>query len=61
VRILRFKRFLSLCSIFGIGLVLFDNATPNDPKFAVKVRPYRHEPDMFYVNERAKMIEHELF
>jgi hypothetical protein len=54
-------RLDALCSIFGIGLVLFDNATPNDPKFAVKVRPNRHEPDTFYVNERAKMIANELF
>jgi len=55
------NRLDALCSIFGIGLVLFDNATPNDPKFAVKVRPNRHEPDTFYVNERAKMIANELF
>jgi len=54
-------RLVALCSIFGIGLALFDNATPNDPKFTVRVRPNRHDPDMFYVNERAKMIEHELF
>lgn len=54
-------RLDALCSIFGIGLVLFDNNAPVDPKFAVRVRPNRHDPDMFYVNERAKLIEHELF
>jgi len=51
----------SLCLIFGIGLVLFDNTKPDDPKFEIRVRPIRHEPDMFYVNNYMKMVEKDLF
>jgi len=51
----------ALCLIFGIGLVLFDNSNPNDPQFEIRVRPLRHEPDMFYVNKYMKMIEKELW
>ena len=55
------SRLDSLCLIFGIGLVLFDNTKPGDPKFEIRVRPIRHEPDMFYVNYYMKMVEKELF
>jgi len=55
------SRLDSLCLIFGIGLVLFDNTKPDDPKFEIRVRPIRHEPDMFYVNYYMKMVEKELF
>ncbi|MEM3043634.1 MAG: hypothetical protein QXD84_08875 [Thermoplasmata archaeon] len=51
----------SLCLIFGLGLVLFDSNNPSDPKFEIRVRPVKHEPDMFYVNNNIKMIERELF
>ncbi len=51
----------ALCLIFGIGLVLFDSNNPNDPQFEIRVRPLRHEPDMFYVNKYMKLIEKELF
>jgi len=51
----------ALCLIFGIGLVLFDNSDVNDPKFEIRVRPIRHEPDMFYVNHYMKMVEKDLF
>ncbi len=51
----------SLCLIFGIGLVLLDNSNVNDPKFEIRVRPLKHEPDMFYVNKYMKLIEKELF
>ncbi|CAD7768349.1 ATP-binding protein [Candidatus Methanoperedenaceae archaeon GB37] len=51
----------ALCLIFGIGLVLFDNSNPNDPQFEIRVRPLRHEPDMFYVNKYMKLIERELW
>jgi len=49
----------ALCLIFGIGLVLFDNSNPNE--FEIRVRPLRHEPDMFYVNKYMKLIERELW
>jgi hypothetical protein len=51
----------ALCLIFGIGLVLFDNSNVNEPQFEIRVRPVRHEPDMFYVNQYMKLIEKELF
>lgn len=51
----------ALCMIFGIGLVLFDNSNPKDPQFEIRVRPLRHEPDMFYVNKYMKLIEKELW
>jgi len=51
----------ALCLIFGIGLVLFDNSNPNDPQFEIRVRPLKHEPDMFYVNKYMKLIEKELW
>jgi hypothetical protein len=55
------SRLDSLCLIFGIGLVLFDNTNPSDPKFEIRVRPVKHEPDIFYVNYYMKMVEKELF
>jgi hypothetical protein len=51
----------ALCLIFGIGLILFDSSNVNDPQFEIRVRPIRHEPDMFYVNKYMKLIEKELF
>lgn len=51
----------ALCQVFGIGLVLFDNHRPDEPDFQIRVRPQRHEPDMFYVNKYMKYIENELF
>lgn len=54
-------RLDSLARIFGIGLILFDASSPNDPKFEIRARAARHEPDMFYVNRCMKRIEDELF
>lgn len=54
-------RIDTLSSIFGIGLVLFDNSNVSDPKFEIRVRPTKHEPDMFYMNKYMKIIEKELF
>ncbi len=51
----------ALCLIFGIGLVLFDNSNVTDPHFGIRVRPMKHEPDMFYANKYMKLIEKELF
>ena len=55
------SRLDALCLIFGIGLVLFDNKNVTTPKFEIRVRPLKHEPDMFYVNKYIKLIEKELF
>lgn len=51
----------ALCLIFGIGLVLFDSNDVDNPRFEIRVRPVKHEPDMFYVNKYMKLIERELF
>lgn len=55
------SRIDSLCMIFGIGLVLFDSSNVTSPQFEMKVRPFRQEPDIFYVNKYLKLIEKELF
>jgi len=54
-------RMNALCMLYGIGLVLFDNASPKDPKFDIQMRAIKHEPDMFYVNKYLVTIEDELF
>jgi len=55
------SRIESLCLIFGIGLILFDSTSIENPQFEIRVRPLKHEPDMFYVNKYMRMIETELF
>lgn len=55
------SRLDALCLIFGIGLVLFNNQKPDDPGFDIRVRPLKHEPDMFYVNKYMKLVERELW
>ena len=54
-------RLDALCQIFGIGLVLFDSDSPDDPKFTIRVRPRYQQPDLFYANRYMKLIEAELF
>ncbi|MFH1710454.1 MAG: hypothetical protein ABH860_05260 [bacterium] len=55
------SRLDALCLIFGIGLVLFNNGDVKDPRFEIRVRPLKQEPDMFYVNKYMKLVESELF
>lgn len=55
------SRIESLCLIFGIGLILFDSTNTENPQFEIRVRPSKHEPDMFYVNKYMRIIENELF
>ncbi len=33
----------------------------DDPGFDIRVRPLKHEPDMFYVNKYMKLVEKELW
>jgi hypothetical protein len=40
-----------LCFLFGIGLVLFDNANPNVPNYQLKNRAQRGDPDNYYLNK----------
>ena len=55
------SRLDSLCQIFGIGLILFDASSSEDPKFEVRTRPRKHEPDTHYTNRYMKIIESTLF
>ena len=54
-------RIDALCLIFGIGLILFKRNDSKIPQFEIRVRPSKHEPDMFFVNQYMKLIEDELF
>lgn len=54
-------RLDALCQVFGIGFVLFDSQNPEDPAFAIRVRPRMQQPDLFYTNKYMKYIEAELF
>lgn len=54
------ERLESLCMIFGIGLIFFDSTNTETPQFEIRVRPLKHEPDMYYVNKYMKSVE-ELF
>ena len=51
------ERLESLCMIFGIGLIFFDSVNTETPQFEIRVRPLKHEPDMYYVNRYMKMVE----
>lgn len=55
------SRLNSLCQGYGIGLVLFDTNSPENPGFTILVRPRKHDPDMFYTNKYLKVIEDRLF
>ena len=54
-------RLDALGRIFGIGLILMDVGDPKLPRFEIRVRATKHEPDMFYVNRYMRLIEDELF
>jgi len=54
-------RLDTLCRQFGIGLILFDNKNSEDPKFEIRARAIKNEPDMFFVNKNLKLIEDKLF
>jgi len=54
-------RLDALCRIFGVGLILANRNSPENPRFEIRVRATKHEPDMFYVNKYMKLIEDELF
>ena len=53
-------RLDALCTIFGIGLILFDASQPTSPDFQIRVRAHRHEPDAFYVNQNVRVIADQL-
>jgi hypothetical protein len=51
----------SLCQINGIGLVFLDKTNAQTPRFQVRVRAVRHEPDLFYTNRNMRLVEELLF
>lgn len=55
------SRIDALCLIFGIGLIFFDSSNSKEPRFEIRGRPSKHEPDMFYVNKYLRLIEDILF
>ena len=46
----------SLCTTFGIGLVIFDFESPLKPAFELRNKASRHEPDVFYLNQFGTKI-----
>ncbi|AIZ56628.1 hypothetical protein Mpt1_c07450 [Candidatus Methanoplasma termitum] len=55
------SRLDTLCMHFGLGLILFNCHSPEDPDFQIRVRAIKHDPDMFWVNKNLKIIEDKLF
>ncbi len=53
-------RLDALCTIFGIGLILFDTTQPDNPAFQIRVRAAKHEPNAFYINQNIKLIADQL-
>jgi len=50
------SRVESLCSRFGIGLILFDKNNYQNPNFEIRTRALKNEPDYFYVNEYLRRL-----
>ena len=55
------SRLDSLCQVFGLGFVLFDAESVDDPRFEIRVRPKKQDPDIHYTNKYMREIESELF
>ncbi|MEI8014656.1 MAG: hypothetical protein WCH20_07430 [Nitrospira sp.] len=55
------SRLDALCQVFGIGLILFNADSPENPGFSIRVRARRQEPDLFYTNKYMKLVEAEMF
>ncbi len=49
-------RVESLCTRFGIGLILFNQNDSQDPKWEIRTRAVKSEPDYFYVNEYLQRL-----
>jgi len=52
-------RLESLCSRFGIGLILFDRSNSKSPDFEIRTRAIKSEPDYFYVNDYLRKLGEE--
>lgn len=51
------SRIEALCIIFGMGLILFDTKNSNEPKWEIKTRSLKTDPDYFYLNQNAEKIK----
>jgi len=49
-------RLDTLSRIFGIGLITFDPQNADDPKFSIRARAAKHDPDMLYVNNCMRRL-----
>ena len=49
-------RIESLCTRFGIGLILFNKKDSSDPSWEIRTRAVKSEPDYFYVNEYLQRL-----
>jgi hypothetical protein len=54
-------RMESLCSVAGIGLILFDSTNPEKPEYAIRLRAVRHEPELYYVNKYMQYLPNDLW
>jgi len=54
-------RIDSLCSLFGIGLILFNAEKKDDPDYRIRNRAKKGAPDLFYVNKNIRILEKKLF
>lgn len=50
-----------LARVLGIGLILFDTRSPEQPNFSIRVRAMKHEPDGFYLNDCLRHVQQKLF
>jgi hypothetical protein len=48
------ERLDSLCLLFGIGLVLFDNTDPDPTKFKLRNRAQKNTPKIDFLNKKIK-------
>ena len=55
------SKLVSLCQIFGIGLVTFDADSSITPDFRIRVSAAKHNPDLSYTNKYMAKIEDKLF
>jgi hypothetical protein len=55
------SRLSSLCELSGVGLVLFDTSSPENPGFSIRVSPRKQEPDRYFTNKNMGLIAKKLF
>jgi hypothetical protein len=49
----------ALCSILGIGLVVFKKDEPDNPDYQIRIKAIRTEPDSYYTNYYMQKLEEE--